>query len=138
MRSERGRRATQLLLVVEVAVARAEVEHRVGERVEIVSGLLPSARVVAAGAGFLADGDVVDGFRINIDAATIASGDKFMLVEDTLDADNGEIGLVFQAMVKSTTLGGPDLPLTSATGKANLDDIARGLSPFAEIGRAHV
>ena len=27
----------------------------------------------------VADGDVVDGFRINIDAATIASGDKFML-----------------------------------------------------------
>ncbi|MBA4109553.1 MAG: flagellar hook-associated protein FlgK [Leptothrix sp. (in: Bacteria)] len=27
----------------------------------------------------VADGDVVDGFRVNIDAATIASGDKFML-----------------------------------------------------------
>lgn len=27
----------------------------------------------------VADGDVVDGFRINIDTATIASGDKFML-----------------------------------------------------------
>ncbi|HEX3134984.1 MAG TPA: hypothetical protein VHX44_15565, partial [Planctomycetota bacterium] len=43
-----------------------------------------------------------------------SSGDKFMLLEDTLDADNGEMGLVFQAMVKSTTTGGPDLPLTSA------------------------
>ena len=42
------------------------------------------------------------------------SGDKFMLWEDTLDADNGEMGLVFQAIVKSTTVGGPDLPMTSA------------------------
>jgi hypothetical protein len=34
--------------------------------------------------------------------------DKFMLFEDTLDADNGEMALVFQAIVK-----GPDLPLTT-------------------------
>jgi hypothetical protein len=40
-----------------------------------------------------------------------SSGDKFMLWEDTLDADNGEMGLVFQAMVWSSN--GTDLPLTS-------------------------
>lgn len=33
--------------------------RRLGERIEIVSGLPPEARVVANGAGFLADGDVV-------------------------------------------------------------------------------
>ncbi|WP_265946337.1 efflux RND transporter periplasmic adaptor subunit [Dechloromonas sp. A34] len=33
--------------------------RRVGERIEIVSGLPPEARVVENGAGFLADGDVV-------------------------------------------------------------------------------
>jgi hypothetical protein len=32
---------------------------RIGERVEITGGLAKDARVVAQGAGFLADGDVV-------------------------------------------------------------------------------
>lgn len=41
------------------------------------------------------------------------SGDKFMLWEDTLEADKGEMALVFQAIVKSPTAGGPDLPITS-------------------------
>jgi RND family efflux transporter MFP subunit len=35
------------------------VGRRVGERIEITSGLSPTARVVASGAGFLADGDTV-------------------------------------------------------------------------------
>jgi len=42
-----------------VAQAKVTLGRRVGERVEIVAGLAPTARVVAAGAGFLADGDVV-------------------------------------------------------------------------------
>ncbi len=42
-----------------VAQAKVELGRRVGERVEIVAGLAPDARVVATGAGFLADGDVV-------------------------------------------------------------------------------
>jgi len=42
-----------------VAQAKVDLGRRVGERVEIVSGLAPDARVVATGAGFLADGDVV-------------------------------------------------------------------------------
>jgi multidrug efflux pump subunit AcrA (membrane-fusion protein) len=42
-----------------VAQAKVNLGRRVGDRVEIISGLLPAARVVAAGAGFLADGDVV-------------------------------------------------------------------------------
>jgi RND family efflux transporter MFP subunit len=42
-----------------VAQAKVELGRRVGERVEIVAGLAPEARVVATGAGFLADGDVV-------------------------------------------------------------------------------
>jgi hypothetical protein len=35
------------------------VGRRVGDRVEITSGLDPLAKVVAAGGGFLAEGDVV-------------------------------------------------------------------------------
>lgn len=42
-----------------VAQAKVALGRRVGERIEIVSGLDPAARVVATGAGFLADGDVV-------------------------------------------------------------------------------
>jgi RND family efflux transporter MFP subunit len=42
-----------------VAQAKVALGRRVGERMEIVSGLDPAARVVATGAGFLADGDVV-------------------------------------------------------------------------------
>jgi RND family efflux transporter MFP subunit len=42
-----------------VAQAKVELGRRVGERVEIVAGLEPATRVVATGAGFLADGDVV-------------------------------------------------------------------------------
>ncbi len=42
-----------------------------------------------------------------------SSSDKFMLWEDTLDADNGDMALVFRAIVKSNTAGGPDLPLTT-------------------------
>ena len=42
-----------------VAQTKVNLGRRVGEQVEIVSGLAPAARVVAAGAGFLADGDVV-------------------------------------------------------------------------------
>jgi HlyD family secretion protein len=44
------------------------VGRRVGDRVEITSGLQRDARVVAAGAGFLADGDTV---RV-VDAPTVA------------------------------------------------------------------
>ncbi|MBL8428276.1 MAG: efflux RND transporter periplasmic adaptor subunit [Dechloromonas sp.] len=42
-----------------VAQVKVNLGRRVGERVEIVSGLDPAAPVVASGAGFLADGDVV-------------------------------------------------------------------------------
>ncbi|MBU1365542.1 MAG: efflux RND transporter periplasmic adaptor subunit [Gammaproteobacteria bacterium] len=42
-----------------VAQVKVALGRRLGERVEIVSGLEPTARVVATGAGFLADGDVV-------------------------------------------------------------------------------
>ncbi|PKO48279.1 MAG: efflux transporter periplasmic adaptor subunit [Betaproteobacteria bacterium HGW-Betaproteobacteria-4] len=42
-----------------VAQAKVALGRRGGERIEIVSGLAPTARVVATGAGFLADGDVV-------------------------------------------------------------------------------
>lgn len=42
-----------------VGQTKVEVGRRVGERVEILSGLDASARVVASGAGFLADGDTV-------------------------------------------------------------------------------
>ena len=42
-----------------VSQVKVEVGRRVGDRIEIVAGLAPDARVVAAGAGFLADGDTV-------------------------------------------------------------------------------
>ena len=42
-----------------VAQAKVSVGRRVGERIEITSGLDPATRVVASGGGFLADGDTV-------------------------------------------------------------------------------
>jgi RND family efflux transporter MFP subunit len=42
-----------------VAQVKVDLGRRVGERIEIVSGLESTARVVASGAGFLTDGDVV-------------------------------------------------------------------------------
>ena len=42
-----------------VAQAKVAVGRRVGERIEITGGLDAAARVVASGAGFLADGDTV-------------------------------------------------------------------------------
>jgi multidrug efflux pump subunit AcrA (membrane-fusion protein) len=42
-----------------VTQTKVEVGYRDAERVEILSGLKPDARVVASGAGFLNDGDLV-------------------------------------------------------------------------------
>jgi RND family efflux transporter MFP subunit len=42
-----------------VSQTKITVGRRLGERVEVVSGIKPEARVVAAGAGFLVDGDTV-------------------------------------------------------------------------------
>jgi RND family efflux transporter MFP subunit len=42
-----------------VAQQRVKTGRRNGDRIEIAEGLLPESRVVASGAGFLADGDVV-------------------------------------------------------------------------------
>lgn len=42
-----------------VAQTKIKLGRRIGDRVEIVAGLAPNTRVVAAGAGFLADGDTV-------------------------------------------------------------------------------
>lgn len=42
-----------------VAMTKVAIGRRVGERIEIVSGLDPQARVVASGGGFLSDGDTV-------------------------------------------------------------------------------
>ena len=53
-----------------VSQIKVGVGRRVGDRIEIISGLEPGARVVASGAGFLSDGDTV---RV-VDAA--ASGAK--------------------------------------------------------------
>jgi hypothetical protein len=51
---------------------KVEVGRRLGDRIEIVAGLPPSARVVETGAGFLADGDTV---RV-VDAAAVKSAQK--------------------------------------------------------------
>jgi HlyD family secretion protein len=42
-----------------VAQAKVATGRRIGERIEVTDGLAPDAEVVAAGAGFLADGDTV-------------------------------------------------------------------------------
>ena len=42
-----------------VAMTKVQIGRRAGERIEIVDGLPAEARIVAGGAGFLADGDVV-------------------------------------------------------------------------------
>ncbi|MEQ1881498.1 MAG: efflux RND transporter periplasmic adaptor subunit [Burkholderiales bacterium] len=42
-----------------VTMSKVETGRRVGERVEIISGLPPDVRVVASGGGFLGDGDTV-------------------------------------------------------------------------------
>ena len=42
-----------------VAQAKVQLGRRAGERVEVLNGLAVDARIVASGAGFLADGDVV-------------------------------------------------------------------------------
>jgi RND family efflux transporter MFP subunit len=42
-----------------VVERKLQIGRRAGDRVEIVSGLAPNARVVAQGGGFLADGDLV-------------------------------------------------------------------------------
>ena len=42
-----------------VVQRRVQIGRRVGDRIEITGGLQPDARVVAAGAGFLNDGDLV-------------------------------------------------------------------------------
>jgi RND family efflux transporter MFP subunit len=51
---------------------KVEVGRRLGDRIEIMAGLPPSARVVETGAGFLADGDTV---RV-VDAAAVKSAQK--------------------------------------------------------------
>lgn len=56
-----------------VAQAKVGVGRRVGERIEITAGLDPAARVVASGAGFLADGDTV---RVVDAPAAAASASK--------------------------------------------------------------
>ncbi|WP_326539022.1 efflux RND transporter periplasmic adaptor subunit [Pseudorhodoferax sp.] len=58
-----------------VRLSKVAVGRRVGERIEITEGLAPDARVVAAGGGFLADGDqvrVVDAPRAGAPAASAA------------------------------------------------------------------
>ncbi|MDQ5903779.1 MAG: hypothetical protein QG672_1371 [Pseudomonadota bacterium] len=57
-----------------VAQAKVQLGRRVGERVEITDGLAADARIVATGAGFLADGDVVK--VVGQPAHSSASGTK--------------------------------------------------------------
>ena len=57
-----------------VAQAKVQLGRRVGERVEITDGLAADARIVATGAGFLADGDVVK--VVGQPAQSSASGTK--------------------------------------------------------------
>ena len=58
--------------VDKVAQSKIRLARRIGDRVEVVAGLAPDAKVVVTGAGFLADGDTV---RI-VDASKSAIGSK--------------------------------------------------------------
>ena len=53
------RQRVVVLAVLQRDVAERDVGRRVGDRVEITSGLAADARVVASGGAFLADGDTV-------------------------------------------------------------------------------
>ncbi len=57
-----------------VAQRKVQVGRRVGDRVEIVDGLAPDATIVAAGAGFLNDGDLVQVVPDAPRAASTAAG----------------------------------------------------------------
>jgi len=57
-----------------VAQTKVGVGRRVGDRVEITTGLDPKARVVASGGGFLADGDTVRVVEVLPAAKSVASG----------------------------------------------------------------
>jgi HlyD family secretion protein len=60
-------------------MTKVSVGRRVGDRIEIVSGLDPQARVVASGGGFLSDGDtvrVVDGATSAAPSATPAAAKR--------------------------------------------------------------
>jgi HlyD family secretion protein len=56
-----------------VVETKVQVGRRVGERIEIIKGLEPSARVVASGGGFLADGDTVRVVESVAPAAKVAA-----------------------------------------------------------------
>jgi RND family efflux transporter MFP subunit len=53
-----------------VAAVAVQVGRRIGDRVEIRAGIAPGARVVAQGAGFLNDGDVVRVARVEVTAGS--------------------------------------------------------------------
>jgi RND family efflux transporter MFP subunit len=55
-----------------VSQVKVDVGRRIGDRVEIVSGLTPDMRVVASGVGFLADGDLVRVVEVPAAAPTVA------------------------------------------------------------------
>jgi RND family efflux transporter MFP subunit len=57
-----------------VRQAKVQVGRRLGDRIEIVSGLDANAAVVATGAGFLSDGDLVHVVPGNAVAAPAAAG----------------------------------------------------------------
>jgi RND family efflux transporter MFP subunit len=56
-----------------VVMTKVSVGRRVGDRIEIVSGLDPQARVVASGGGFLSDGDTVRVVEATTGAAPAAT-----------------------------------------------------------------
>jgi multidrug efflux pump subunit AcrA (membrane-fusion protein) len=53
-----------------VSQVKVQAGRRLGDRIEVVSGLAPDALVVAGGAGFLNDGDLVR----SVPAATAVAG----------------------------------------------------------------
>jgi multidrug efflux pump subunit AcrA (membrane-fusion protein) len=55
-----------------VAQTKVAIGRRAGDQIEITGGLEPNAQVVASGAGFLADGDIV---RV-VNATAVAAPDK--------------------------------------------------------------
>jgi len=54
-----------------VSQVKVQPGRRIGERIEVLSGLAPDAQIVAAGAGFLNDGDLVRNTGAPAQAATV-------------------------------------------------------------------
>ncbi len=57
-----------------VSQLKVQAGRRLGERIEVVSGIAPDAIIVVSGAGFLNDGDMVRNVPMSAPVAAVAAG----------------------------------------------------------------